>query len=95
MFDFGATDADGDQLRYSLVTPLAGYTSDAANNRTGNGASRASYPEVNWLPGYGAAAAIPGNPALGIHPQTGELSVTATPAGCGWISGWLPLWNGW
>ncbi|MFC5412845.1 gliding motility-associated C-terminal domain-containing protein [Larkinella bovis] len=79
--NFGATDADGDQLRYSLVTPLAGYTDNTGQNTVGNGDSHATYPEVNWLPGFGAASSIPGNPPLKIDPQTGELRVTASQTG--------------
>lgn len=79
--NFEATDADGDQLRYSLVTPLAGYTNNTGMFTVGDGSSHATYPEVNWLPGYSATSAIPGNPALKIDPQTGQLSVTATRTG--------------
>lgn len=79
--DFSATDADGDQLRYSLVTPLAGYTDNTPQNTVGDGRSHTTYPEVNWSPGYSAASSIPGNPALKIDPQTGQLSVTASQTG--------------
>ena len=24
-----------------------------------------------------------------------EAAVTASPAGCGWVSGWSPLYSGW
>ncbi|WP_448961023.1 T9SS type B sorting domain-containing protein [Larkinella arboricola] len=79
--NFAATDADGDQLRYSLVTPLAGYTNNTGFFTVGDGNSHATYPEVNWLPGYSATSAIPGNPALSIDPQTGQLRVTARQTG--------------
>ncbi|MFD1142557.1 gliding motility-associated C-terminal domain-containing protein [Larkinella insperata] len=79
--NFGATDTDGDQLRYSLVTPLAGYTNSTGLFTVGDGSSHETYPEVSWLPGYSATTAIPGNPALKIDPQTGQLSVTARQAG--------------
>ena len=72
---FGGTDVDGDELRYSMVTPL---------NQRGNNqvtVSAGPYPEVNWLPGFNAANAIPGSPSLNINPQTGQLSVTATQLG--------------
>ncbi|GAB3323443.1 hypothetical protein GCM10027299_19680 [Larkinella ripae] len=78
---FNATDADGDQLRYSLVTPLAGYTDNTGRNTVGDGSSHATYPEVTWLPGFSAARSIPGSPPLQINPQTGQLSVTATQTG--------------
>ncbi|MGA0559301.1 gliding motility-associated C-terminal domain-containing protein [Larkinella sp. VNQ87] len=78
---FAATDADGDQLRYSLVTPLAGYTDNTGQNTVGSGRSYATYPDVIWLPGFSATSAIPGNPALSIDAQTGLLSVTANQTG--------------
>ncbi|GAB3931645.1 hypothetical protein GCM10028804_44400 [Larkinella terrae] len=79
--NFNATDTDGDQLRYSLVTPLAGFTDNTAQNTAGDGKSHATYPEVVWLPGYSAARSIPGNPPLKIDSQTGQLSMTATQTG--------------
>lgn len=79
--NFNATDKDGDELRYSLVTPLAGYTDNTSQNTVGTGDSHATYPEVNWLPGFSAARSIPGNPALTIDSQTGQLSVTANQTG--------------
>ena len=78
-FNAGATDADGDQLRYSLVTPLNGYT-----NRTmplGDRSVKAGYPTITWAPGIGLANIIPGNPPLSIDPTTGQLRVRATTQG--------------
>jgi len=74
-----ATDEDGDELRYSLVTPLQGYTSN--NVTMGTGASYSSYPEVKWAAGYGLSNVIPGKPALSIDPNKGELDVTASRLG--------------
>jgi gliding motility-associated-like protein len=79
--NFGATDTDGDELRYSLVTPLAGFTDNTPQNTSGDGLSHAKYPEVVWLPGYSAANSIPGNPPLKIDPKTGQLSITAKQTG--------------
>lgn len=77
-FAFGGTDADGDELRYSMVTPLD-------QKGTGrNGAAPVSagpYPAVSWLPGFSAANAMPGSPTLRVNAQTGQLSVTATQLG--------------
>ena len=78
-FNAGATDADGDQLRYSLVTPLNGYT-----NRTtplGDRSVKAGYPTITWAPGISLANIIPGNPSLSIDPATGQLRVRATTQG--------------
>ncbi|GAB3640060.1 hypothetical protein GCM10027423_06960 [Spirosoma arcticum] len=78
-FDVGATDADGDQLRYSLVTPLNGNTSNTTT--IGNRSVKASYPTITWAPGIGLTNIIPGNPALSINPATGQLRVQATQQG--------------
>ncbi|MBD2756215.1 gliding motility-associated C-terminal domain-containing protein [Spirosoma validum] len=76
-FNFNASDTDGDQLRYSITTPLYGF-----QDANGNPYIRAApYPEVQWIAGYGPDNTIPGNPPLSINPQTGELSVTATKLG--------------
>lgn len=76
-FNFNASDTDGDQLRYSITTPLYGF-----QDPNGNPYIRpAPYPEVQWVAGYGPDNTIPGNPPLSINAQTGELSVTATKLG--------------
>ncbi len=77
-FPFGGTDADGDELRYSMVTPL-----DQKGTARGNttGVSAGPYPDITWLPGFSAANAMPGSPTLSINAQTGQLSVTATELG--------------
>lgn len=76
-FPFGGTDPDGDELRYSMVTPL----NQKGTGNTQNTVSAAPYPEVAWLSGFSATNAIPGNPTLSVDPQTGQLSVTATQEG--------------
>ena len=79
---FKATDADGDQLQYELVDPLAGYTSEFPEpNRIGSGQVRTSYPAINWASGFSATKAIAGSPTLQINPTTGDLTVTATQPG--------------
>ncbi|WP_234734465.1 gliding motility-associated C-terminal domain-containing protein [Tellurirhabdus bombi] len=72
-FPFGATDPDGDELRYSLVTPL---DKDDPRNPTPG-----PYPDVRWLSGFGATNAIPGSPSLSVDEKTGQLSVTASELG--------------
>lgn len=74
-YAFGGTDPDGDELRYSMITPL---------NQKGTGQNSVTagpYPDISWLSGFSADNAIPGNPTLRINAQTGELSVTATQLG--------------
>ncbi|WP_460985069.1 gliding motility-associated C-terminal domain-containing protein [Spirosoma fluminis] len=76
-YPFGATDPDGDELRYSLVTPL----DQKGNSRDVNAVSPAPYPDIRWLAGFSATNAIPGNPTLAVDAQTGQLTVTATQLG--------------
>ena len=74
-----ATDADGDELRYSLVTPYRGNTTD--QNPDGTDQPKANYPLIEWSAGNSAQNAIPGNPALSIDARTGQLTVTASQLG--------------
>ncbi|WP_375447854.1 gliding motility-associated C-terminal domain-containing protein [uncultured Fibrella sp.] len=76
--DFSATDADGDELRYSIVTPMRGFTSFA--DPLVLPVSHSSFPLVSWSTGLSAQNAIPGNPALAIS-STGKLSVKANRQG--------------
>jgi len=87
VFDFSATDADGDSLVYSMVTPYNGF-SDRNNPIPGIGTQLIAprffpgpYPSVGWNTGYSATNAIPGNVPLQVNPRTGILSVTASRAG--------------
>ncbi|PKK35671.1 hypothetical protein BWI96_15265 [Siphonobacter sp. SORGH_AS_0500] len=77
--NFGATDADGDELRYSMVTPYMGYSSQGQPNPALPQSS--PYPPLQWAAGFSDQAAIPGAPALGVNASTGVLSVTATQRG--------------
>ncbi|MFD2934001.1 gliding motility-associated C-terminal domain-containing protein [Spirosoma flavum] len=79
-FPFGGTDPDGDELRYSMVTPL-NQKGATGQNGGQNAVSPAPYPDVSWASGFGADNAIPGSPTLSIDAQTGQLSVTATQLG--------------
>ncbi|GAB3977528.1 hypothetical protein GCM10028806_39220 [Spirosoma terrae] len=76
-FSFGGSDPDGDELRYSLVTPLNGRSAPEGPNIV----SAAPYPGLRWRPGYSATNAIPGSPPLSINARTGQLAVTANRAG--------------
>jgi gliding motility-associated-like protein len=80
----GATDDDGDELRYSIVEPLSGYT--AVNSTTpgvlawtGN-VVRTSFPTVKYATGFNGSNLIPGNPGLSID-KKGVISVTPTMQG--------------
>lgn len=72
---FGGSDPDGDELRYSLVTPLNTLTTSR------NLATAGPYPNITWQPGFSATNAIPGNPALSVDSKTGQLAGKAGQAG--------------
>ncbi|RDV13111.1 gliding motility-associated C-terminal domain-containing protein [Pontibacter diazotrophicus] len=77
-YDFGSTDADGDQLVYDMVSPLNGY-STAEDWRPA--ASSGPYPEISWLPGYNKDNQIQGDPPVNIDRSTGWLTVRPSYAG--------------
>ncbi len=77
--NMSAIDNDGDELRYSLVTPMQGNTN--RNNPLGNDAQKSGYPLVNWTSGITLQNIIPGNPSLGISSQGGILRVVASQIG--------------
>ncbi len=92
-FNYDVTDADGDSLVYSLVTPLKGFTDSKSPNDDGQqdypllyagNAARYPYryPEVQWQNGYSLYGNImDGNPKLLIDINTGQLNVTPTRQG--------------
>ncbi|GAA4453231.1 hypothetical protein GCM10023189_17980 [Nibrella saemangeumensis] len=77
---FKANDADGDELRYRLVTPLVGYTS-STQSLVITPQSRTSYPTATWRTGYSDRVMIPGPVPLQINERTGELTLTAGQEG--------------
>lgn len=77
--NMSATDTDGDDLIYSLVTPMQGNTN--RNNPLGNDAPKVGYPLVNWTPGITLERVIPGNPSLQISNKGGVLRVVASQIG--------------
>lgn len=73
-FNFGGTDADGDSLTYTLVTPRQGYsTRDQPSVQT---IGSSNYPTLNWIDGITTANIIPGPKPLTTDRKTGMLSVT-------------------
>ncbi len=85
--NFAATDADGDQLVYSMVTPFNGYSNRNNPDPFNNGNVPSNYgfppPTINWASGFSASNAIPSNVGkpLGINASTGELSVNPNRTG--------------
>lgn len=79
-FDMGAKDADGDELRYSLVDPIAGFTTQT-NPLSNNNVGSWPYPPIVWMEGFSANVAIKGTKNLSVNPKTGMLTVTASETG--------------
>jgi len=77
-FNNSASDADGDQLRYSFVTPLNGYSN--SNTPIPNPIGSSNYPIISWVRGYSANTAIPSNPAMSID-ANGIISVNSDQLG--------------
>lgn len=78
-FNFGGTDADGDSLSYSLITPMQGYSDKNNPSATGRGSS--NYPRLTWIDGISVSNMIPGPKPLTVDQRTGMLSVTPANTG--------------
>lgn len=74
IFDHSATDPDGDQLVYSLVTPYAGANS---LNPAPNPPPPPPYSNVSWAGGNNATNPLGPGATINIDPNTGLL--TASP----------------
>lgn len=77
-FDFSASDLDGDELRYSLATPLNG---NATRRNPVVGPSSSPYALISWLSGYSATNAILGSPGIQLNSRTGEITFIASELG--------------
>lgn len=74
VFDHSATDPDGDQLVYSLVTPYAGAS---GLNPAPSPSPPPPYFPVSWAGGFSAANPLGPGATISIDPTTGVL--TASP----------------
>lgn len=97
-FNYNVTDADGDSLVYSIVTPLQGTTTDQKPNDT----SQVDYPMLNsgpykettWKPGYSLFYNImDARPNLTINKSTGQLDVTPMRQGIYVVSILVEEWR--
>ncbi|GAB3946634.1 hypothetical protein GCM10028805_17470 [Spirosoma harenae] len=83
--DFSATDADGDSLTYTLVTPYNGFSSVAVPYPASSNQQpvfySGPYPTIQWNAGISNANEIPGTAPLQVNARTGLLSVTPNRAG--------------
>lgn len=73
-FNHSATDPDGDQLVYSLITPFGGASSA---NPMPNPIPNPNYPLVGWQGGYGPTNPLGPGSSITIDAVTGQL--TASP----------------
>ncbi len=78
VFDHSATDADGDELVYSLVTPYAG---GSTFNPAPNPIPAPNYPLVTWAGGYGPTQALGPSASISINPTTGVINAFPTVTG--------------
>lgn len=79
-FKLNTTDADNDQLKFKLVTPING------NNKNQFGLAdiivvAGPYPLITWLAGLSATNSIPGEIPLKIDETTGVLEVKPNKTG--------------
>ncbi|CAH0994245.1 hypothetical protein EMA8858_00354 [Emticicia aquatica] len=79
-FKINSTDADNDQLKFKLVTPING------NNKNQVGLAdiivvAGPYPLITWLAGLSATNSIPGEIPLKIDETTGVLEVKPNKTG--------------
>lgn len=80
VYDFSATDIDGDVLTYELVTPYAGFLGFPTNPTPQAVASVLTpgpYPNIQWQVGYSLANVCNSAVPLTVNSTTGELSVKA------------------
>lgn len=78
-YNFEFTDADGDLLKYSMVTPLNGNL-DKVNPQSNN-ASSGPYPTIAWQGNHTTQQQILGNPSLSINSSTGKISASPFQSG--------------
>lgn len=80
VYDFSATDADGDLLTYELATPYAGFLGFPTNPTPQAVASVLNpgpYPLIQWQNGYSLANVCNSAVPLTVNAGNGELSVKA------------------
>ncbi|TAH08438.1 MAG: gliding motility-associated C-terminal domain-containing protein [Runella slithyformis] len=77
--DFGALDFDNDELQYSFVTPLAGFTD--AGNAIPARSQRGPYPRARWAAGFDSLRAVPNANGMTINAQTGKINFQPTQLG--------------
>ena len=72
-----ATDDDGDDLKYKIVSPLRGDNTFF----TGNDANPGPYSEVLWKPPYFAGNPLGGSIPIKVNPETGLITLRTNSRG--------------
>ncbi|MPR33319.1 T9SS type B sorting domain-containing protein [Salmonirosea aquatica] len=79
-FASGATDPDGDELRYRLETPFTStrppYGIDPLAPATAG-----PYPQIEWGNGFSMTNPLPSSPAFTLDSKTGTISLTPSKTG--------------
>lgn len=78
VFDHSATDPDGDELVYSLITPFTGASSAVPYPAQ---STPPPYTPLTWAAGYSETEQIDSQPPMTIDPVTGLLTVMPTVQG--------------
>jgi len=79
-FEFGAIDADGDSLVYSLVTPYNGFN-NSTNPKPFLAQGSSNYPLIQWGSGYDLKNIMAGPDPLRVNSKTGQLTMTVSKEG--------------
>lgn len=74
VYNLSFTDADGDQVRYSMTTPINGTLDQ--NTPVSNNPAPGPYPLISWKAPFNEQQQVFGTPDLSISPNTGQISVT-------------------
>jgi gliding motility-associated-like protein len=76
-YNFNATDADGDSLRYILANPLQGKSTASFPDKIQSG----PFTNLPWQTGYSLSNVIPGTPTLSVDGRKGFITVTPSQLG--------------
>lgn len=79
-FNFNVTDVNGDELRYSLVTPLRGSATGTGNPVSTTAGSK-PYAPISWRSPYNLSNIVGGTPNMSIDPTTGIITCSPTSIG--------------
>lgn len=79
--DFGVTEADGDSLVFSMITPLMGTGTSSAAPTLGGFAGIKPFAPIVWQAPYSLTDIVGGSPVMTVNPSTGVI--TCYPSGLG------------